>query len=63
MKIFQSRCELPIKSFEPALEIWYLSYNQAMKAQVGLGIKCKDTQDPHSSHIQIMDVEKTQTKN
>ena len=28
-----------------------------MKAQVGLG-KCKDTQDPHCSHIQIMDVEK-----
>ena len=57
MKTFQSRYELPIKSFEPALEIWNLSYNQAMKAQVGLG-KCIDTQDPHCSHIQIMDVEK-----
>ena len=33
-----------------------------MKAQVNLG-KCIDTQDPHCSHIQIMDVEKTQTKN
>ena len=57
MKTFQSRYELPIKSFEPALEIWYLSYGQAMKAQVSLG-KCIDTQDPHCSHIQIMDVEK-----
>ena len=26
MKSFQLRYELPIKSFEPALEIWYLSY-------------------------------------
>ena len=54
---FQSRYELPIKSFESALEIWYLSYNQAMEAQVSLG-KCIDTQDPHCSYIQIMDVEK-----
>ena len=57
MKTFQSRYELPIKSFEPALEIWYFSYRQAMKAQVSLG-KCIDTQDLHCSHIQIMDVEK-----
>ena len=48
MKTFQSRYELPIKSFEPALEIWYLSYSQAMKAKVSLG-KCIDTQDPHCS--------------
>ena len=27
-----------------------------MKAQVSLG-KCIDTQDPHCSHIQIMDVD------
>ena len=49
--------KLPIKSFEPALEIWYLSYDQAMKAQMSLG-KCIETQDPHCSHIPIMDVEK-----
>ena len=57
MKTFQSRYELPIKSVEPALEIWYLSYSQAMKAQVSLG-KCIDTQNSHCSHIQIMDIER-----